>query len=93
MSAPEQADPEIPHNIRFLECANWLVNRIEGKTVKEISNKDFRLLSASTLAETETAMVLACQIGGCSVQWAMNKNSDGTFGREMQVGLSACPSQ
>jgi len=93
MTAPEQPNPEIPLNIRFLECANWLVNRIEGKTTQELDNKDFRLLSASTLAETETSTILACQVGGCSVQWAMNKNSDGTFSREMQVGLSVCPSQ
>jgi hypothetical protein len=83
---------EIPMNVQFLDCTSSLINRIEGKTRRQIDDKDFRSLQASTFAETETAMVLVCQIGGCSVRWAMDKNSDGTFSVVMRVGISLCSS-
>ena len=77
-------------NERFADCANWLVNRVDGSKIADLNTADTDMLGTSTLTETETMLLLACQVGGCTVQWAMNKNSDGILTREMQVGLSIC---
>ena len=77
---------------RFGDCANWLVNRIEGQALETLDADDAELLQASKLAETDTALLLACQVGGCTVQWAMRKVDDGTLTREIHLGLSLCPS-
>jgi hypothetical protein len=82
---------EILLNEQFADCANWLMNRIDGERRQDLSDRDSTLLNKSIVKETASALLIGCQVEGCTTQWALNKYPDGSLGRVLHVGLDLCP--
>jgi hypothetical protein len=76
--------------VEYLECANGLVNRIEGKRPEEIDESDEELFRKSVVGEGAAGLAIACQVEGCTVRWGLEKGFDGTLTRAVHVGLPVC---
>lgn len=76
---------------QLADCATWWVNRIEGKTEIDLDARDKKILADSIKNEGPRGLIIACQVGGCTVDWAINRDENGVMTREMRMGLPLCP--
>jgi hypothetical protein len=78
-------------NEQFAECANWLLNRVDGERRQDLPDSDRSLLNSSIVKEAESSILIGCQAEGCTTHWLLDKCNDGTLGRVLHIGLDLCP--